>query len=377
MQPLKMVDLYGQYLNLKSEIDAAIQNVINDTAFINGPIVRQFAQQLAAYLNVNYVIPCANGTDALQIALMGLDLPPDSEVIVPSHTYVATAEVAALLKLKPIFIDVDRYFTLDIAQVESLITSRTKAIIPVHLYGQCANMEPLLELATKYNIHVIEDTAQALGADYIFSNGKQRKAGTMGISGTTSFFPSKTLGAYGDGGALFTNDAALAKRYKMIANHGQQVKYLHEMVGCNSRLDSIQAAILAVKLKHLDDYNQKRQAVAKRYDEAFKNNPYLAIPQRAPYSKHVFHQYTVKVKHINRDELRSYLKKKGIPTMIYYPKPIHQQKPYAHLSNPNNKLKITEDLQFKILSLPIHTELTYEQQDYIITTIQTYLDQYA
>lgn len=377
MQPIKMVDLYGQYLNIKPEIDAAIQDVINDTAFINGPIVRQFAERLATYLDIKYVIPCANGTDALQIALMALDLAPGSEVILPSHTYVATAEVVALLNLKPVFIDVNKYFTLDIGQLESLITPQTKAIMPVHLYGQCANMEPLLDLATKYNIHIVEDTAQALGADYNFTNGRQQKAGTMGILGTTSFFPSKTLGAYGDGGALFTNEAALSKRCKMIANHGQEVKYLHEMIGCNSRLDSIQAGILAVKLNYLDHYNQKRRAVAKRYDEAFKNNPYLEVPQRAAYSNHVFHQYTLKVRHINRDELKTYLKKAGIPTMIYYPKPIHHQKPYAHLAPQATNLKVTEQLQFEILSLPIHTELTHEQQDYITSTIQTYLNKYA
>jgi dTDP-4-amino-4,6-dideoxygalactose transaminase len=368
MHKIQMVDLKRQYEKIKPEVDAAIQNVLSSTAFINGPDVNAFASELAAYVGVKHVIPCANGTDALQIALMALDLKPGDEVITPSFTYIATVEVVALLQLKPVFVDVDAdSFTMNVESLKKAITPRTKAIIPVHLYGQSADMEPVLAIAKEHNIAVIEDNAQAIGSDYTFSDGRKVKTGAMGLMGTTSFFPSKNLGGYGDGGAIFVNDDALAEKLKMIANHGQKVRYYHEMVGCNSRLDTIQAAILRIKLRHLDEYCDARRAAADYYDKAFSNHPNITTPYRAPYSKHVFHQYTLQLEGVDRDKVINYLTEKGIPAMLYYPVPSHKQNMFKTLGGSDFTLPVTDVLQEKVLSLPIHTELTNEELEFITT----------
>ena len=360
-----MVDLKSQYLKIKEEIDKGIQEVIDSCAFINGPKVKEFQQSLEAYLGVNHVIPCGNGTDALQIALMAVDLAPGDEVIVPAHTYVATAEVIALLQLKPVMVDVDPdTFNLTGEIFAKAITPNTKAVVPVHLYGQAAEMEKIIKIAEKHRIYVVEDNAQAIGADYTFSDCTVKKTGTIGHIGCNSFYPSKNLGAYGDGGAICTNDPELGEKIKMIANHGQTERYVHGLIGCNSRLDSIQAVILNAKLKHLDAYCNARRAVADHYDAAFAGIADLEIPVRAPYSTHVFHQYTLKVKDGNRDALKAYLQEKGIPSMIYYPIPLHKQKGYNHYA-PDLSLPVTEQLSEEVISLPIHTEMDQEQLEYI------------
>lgn len=370
---IAMVDLHGQYERIREEINHAIQEVLDSTAFINGPQVKQFAQHLAEYNHVAHAIPCANGTDALQIALMALGLQPGDEVIVPVHTYVATAEVIALLHLEPVFVDcvADR-FTIDTTQIESKITSRTKAIVPVHLYGQCADMEPLMEIARRYGLFVVEDTAQAIGADYTFSDGHKVKAGCIGDIGTTSFFPSKNLGCYGDGGALLIRDAQLAERAHMIANHGQEIKYHHDIVGCNSRLDTMQAAILDVKLKYLDEYTASRNQVAERYDRELASVKGIILPSRAENSTHVFHQYTIRVENKRRDELKSFLQEQGVPSMIYYPIPLHLQKAYAREGQGKGAYPVSEQLCEEVLSLPIHTEMKPEEQEYIIKQIHAF-----
>jgi len=373
MDKIHMVDLQTQYLRIKGEVDAAIQQVLNSAAFIQGPEVAQFANELAAYIESKAVIPCANGTDALQIAMMALDCKPGDEVILPVHTYVATAEVIALLGLTPVFVEVDeRTFNIDPSKIEEKITDRTFAIVPVHLYGQCADMEPILVIAKKYNIHVIEDVAQALGAVYTFSNGKKARAGTMGTIGSTSFFPSKNLGCFGDGGALFAQDAALAEKIKMISNHGQKIKYHHDIIGVNSRLDTLQAGILSVKLKHLNEYEKKRNEAASFYDRELASVSFLEIPYRASNSTHVFHQYTIKTKGIDRDKLKAHLESKGIPSMIYYPVPLHLQKAYRQEKFPEGSFKITERLSRTVLSLPIHTEMTEQQLTYICKAIKEF-----
>ncbi len=370
MHNLQMVDLKRQYQKIKPEIDAAILNVVESTAFINGPDVNHFATELAQYLGVKHVIPCANGTDALQISLMALGLQPGDEVITPSYTYIATVEVVALLRLTPVFVDVDAdTFTMNIDSVRKAITPKTKAIIPVHLYGQCVNMEPLMALANEYGIPVIEDNAQAIGGNYTFSDGRTVKSGTIGMVGCTSFFPSKNLGAYGDGGAIFTNDDVLAETLKMIANHGQKARYYHELVGCNSRLDSIQAAILRVKLRHLDEYCVARRAVAYYYDNAFKGNPKIVTPYRAPYTYHVFHQYTLQLKGLDRNLVQQKLAEKKIPSMIYYPVPCHKQNMLKQYGVEHTTLPITDMLQDCVISLPIHTEFTEEELSYITTNL--------
>ena len=370
MQNLQMVDLKRQYHKIKNEVDTAILNVLESTAFINGPDVQSFAKELAEYLDVKHVIPCANGTDALQISLMALGLKPGDEVITTSYTYIATVEVIALLRLTPVFVDVDAdTFTMNIDSARKAITSKTKAIIPVHLYGQAVNMEPLLELAKEHKIPVIEDNAQAIGGTYTFSDGTKKKTGTMGVIGCTSFFPSKNLGGYGDGGAIFTNDDALAETLKMIANHGQKTKYYHEMVGCNSRLDTIQAAILRIKLRHLDEYCTARRAAADYYDKAFSNNPKIVTPFRAPYSYHVFHQYTLQLRGVDRDGLQAKLAKRKIPSMIYYPVPSHKQNMLKEYGTANLVLPVTDMLQDCVISLPIHTELTEEELSYITSNL--------
>ena len=366
-----MVDLQGQYQRIKTEIDQAIQSVLESAAFIQGPQVPQFAEALKNYVGAGFCIPCANGTDALQIAMMALDLKAGDEVILPVHTYVATAEVIALLGLTPVFIDVKPdTFTLDVDQLESKITSRTKAIVPVHLYGQCADMEPIIKMATQHNLFVIEDAAQSLGAEYTFTNGRKKKSGTMSTIGTTSFFPSKNLGCYGDGGAIFTNDAILAEKIKTMANHGQRVKYHHDVIGVNSRLDTLQAAILLVKLKYLNEYEAQRNAVADFYDNALANLAQVKIPIRAKNSSHVFHQYTLQVE--KRDELKAYLEERGVPTMIYYPVPLHFQKAYRKDEFSEGSFPVTETLSKTVISLPIHTEMKPRELEYIVSQIESF-----
>ncbi len=373
MQKIQMVDLRSQYLSIKTEIDSAIESVLQASAFIQGPEVKEFAQALSIKNQNTHVIPCANGTDALQIAMMALDLKHGDEVILPVHTYVATAEVIALIGLVPIFIDVDaNTFNIDVDQIESKITPRTKAIVPVHLYGQCADMESILRIAKDHNLFVIEDVAQALGAEYTFANGTIKKAGTMGVVGTTSFFPSKNLGAYGDGGAIFTNDSVLAEKMTMIASHGQKVKYHHDVIGINSRLDTLQAAILNVKLKYLHGYTRKRNEAANFYDNELASCTFLKIPTRAKYSTHVFHQYTLKAEGINRDDFKKYLEGKGIPSMIYYPVPLHLQKAYQRPGFGIGSFPVTEQLSKTVISLPIHTEMTSEELVYICQTVKEY-----
>ncbi len=373
MKEIKMVDLQGQYLRIKNEIDAAIQEVLMSTAFIQGPQVKSFADALSKYNHGAYVIPCANGTDALQIAMMALGLKPGDEVILPVHTYVATAEVIALLGLTPVFIDVEeKTFNIDASQIKTKITKKTKAIVPVHLYGQCADMEPILKIAKENNLHVIEDLAQALGADYTFSNRSVKRAGNMGIIGCTSFFPSKNLGCYGDGGAIFTNDQSLAEKMKMISTHGQKVKYQHDVVGVNSRLDTLQAAILQVKLNYVDEYTHKRNDVADYYDKHLANVSFIELPARASNSTHVFHQYTLNTKGINRDQFKKYLQDNGVPSMIYYHIPLHLQKAYRQDGFGEGSFPVTEKLSQTVLSLPIHTEMTEDELSYICQTIKSY-----
>lgn len=370
-----MVDLHTQYHKIKAEVDKAVLDVLESSAFINGKPVADFANQLASYLQVKHVIPCANGTDALQIAMMALGLQPGDEVITPSFTYVATTEVVALLRLQPVFVDVDPdTFCIDAAQLEAAITPKTKAIVPVHLYGHTANMEAILAIAEKHGLYVIEDTAQAIGGDFTFSDGTVKKAGTMGHIGCTSFFPSKNLGCYGDGGAIFTNNDDLASSMRMIANHGQSVRYYHDVVGCNSRLDTIQAAILKIKLPLLDSYNKARQEAAAYYNQRFAHHPLITTPVVASYSNHVFHQYTLKLENSDRNGLVAFLAEQGIPSMIYYPVPVHRQKMFATLGGADFHLSVTDWLTERVVSLPIHTELTKAQQDLIADKVLEFLD---
>lgn len=370
---ITMVDLYGQYQKIKPEIDQAIQEVLDSTAFIKGPQVSQFEKSLSDFHDGAHAITCGNGTDALQIAMMALDFKSGDEVILPVFTYVATAEVIALLGLKPVFVDVKKdSFNIDIDQVEAKITSKTVAIVPVHLYGQCADMEPLLALAERNKLFVIEDYAQAFGAEYTFKNGSVKKAGTMGDIGCTSFFPSKNLGCYGDGGALVTTDKLLAEKISIITNHGQRVKYYHDLIGVNSRLDTLQAAILNVKIKHIKKYEQNRQAVADYYDKALSGLPFLSIPVRSANSTHVFHQYTLQLKGVDRDHFRQYLESHSIPSMVYYPVPLHFQKAYQISGIEKGAFPISEKLSDCVISLPIHTEMDNDQLSYICEKIRDY-----
>ena len=371
--PIHMVDLAGQYAKIQPELDAALLAAVRGGAYIQGPEVKAFAQELSDYLGGAHVIPCANGTDALQLALMALDLKPGDEVITATFTYVATAEVIALLGLTPVLVDVrPDTFSLDLEQVRAAIGPKTKAIVPVHLYGQAADMEDLLALAKQHDIAVVEDCAQAIGAVYTFSDGRQAQVGTLGTIGCTSFFPSKNLGCMGDGGAVYTQDAALAERIRMMANHGQKVKYRHDVIGCNSRLDTLQAAILRVKLPHLDAYIQARQEAAAYYDAGLGQLEGLVIPARNPASTHVFHQYTLQVKNGRRDALKAHLEAAGIPSMIYYPWPLHEQPAFASERYPQGAFPVAEQLCQDVLSLPMHTELTPAIQDYILQTIHTF-----
>jgi dTDP-4-amino-4,6-dideoxygalactose transaminase len=375
MNNIQMVDLKGQYRKIKKQLQAEFASVLDNAAFINGPVVKEFQQDFEKYLGVKHVIPCANGTDSLQIAMMALDLKPGDEVIVPSFTYIATAEVIALLGLTPVMTDVDvNTFNITARIIEKHITPRTKAIVPVHLFGQSADMEAIMELAKRHNLYVIEDNAQAIGSDYKFADGTTKKTGTIGHIGSTSFFPSKNLGCYGDGGALMTNDDALAAKMRMIANHGQSVKYIHDIVGVNSRLDSMQAAVLKVKLPYLDKYAKARNKVAKAYDKAFKDIEGLQTPKRQRNASHVFHQYTLRVKGGKREALQKHLESKGIPSMIYYPIPLYKQKAFAKYWN-GKLLPITEMLCDEVVSLPIHTEMDSKTMEYIIENVVAFFKQ--
>ena len=376
MEPIRMVDLHGQYLRVKADIDNAIQEVLNETAFIQGRHVKEFESALAEYCGVNHVVSCGNGTDALQIALMALDLQPGDEVILPVFTYVATAEVIALLRLKPVFVDVDaRTFNLDTKQVEEKLSAKTRAIVPVHLFGQCADMESLLQLAKAHNVAIIEDAAQALGASFRFQDGGSAAAGAIGHIGCTSFFPSKNLACFGDGGAIFTNDSRLAEKLRMIANHGQKIKYHYDLVGVNSRLDTLQAAVLKVKLKHLGAYTRRRQEAALHYDKALASLEELVTPLHMQNSTHVFNQYTLQVKNGKRDALKGFLQDKGLPSMIYYPLPLHLQKAYEYAGYGEGAFTEAERLSKSVLSLPVHSEISTEQLDYICATVRDFFKQ--
>lgn len=376
---IQMVDLKGQYMKIRPEVDAAIQNVIDNTAFINGPIVKEFAQNLSDYMGGCHVITCANGTDALQIALMALGLKPGDEVIVPAFTYVASAEVIGLLGLTPVMVDVDYdTFNVTVENIKKALSDKTKAIIPVHLFGQSCDMEPILDFAKEHNLYVIEDNAQAIGAEYTFSDGHKEKTGTMGTIGCTSFFPSKNLGCYGDGGAIFCKDDELAEKLHMIANHGQKVKYHHSVIGCNSRLDSIQAAILNVKLKHLDEYGKARYAAASYYTEKLKafdpEEKFFVTPKELEQSTHVYHQYTLKVKSGKRDTLKQFLADAGIPSMVYYPLPLQEQEAFKPITRAGEALDKSKECAYSVLSLPIHTEMTKGIQDVVIDAIKKFFN---
>jgi dTDP-4-amino-4,6-dideoxygalactose transaminase len=375
MKKIQMVDLISQYQTIKDEIKVELNKVLDTAMFINGPAVKEFQADLENYLDVKHVIPCANGTDALQVAMMAYAFPKGSEVLVPSYTYVATVEVIALLGYTPVFVEVySDSFNMDIEDLESKITDKTVAIVPVHLYGQCADMEKIMAIATDRNLIVMEDTAQAIGADYTFKNGKKVKAGTIAHVGSTSFFPSKNLGCYGDGGAIMTNDDELAAKMRMIVNHGQSKRYYHDSIGVNSRLDTMQAAVLKVKLRYLDKYNAARQVVANSYDKAFSVSPKITTPFRSEFSSHVFHQYTVKlVDGVDRDGLNKFLAERKIPSMIYYPVPNHLQKAYSYYGYKEGDFPLTEDLCSRVISFPIHTEMEPEHQQLIIDSVLEYL----
>ena len=375
MSDIPMVDLKGQYLKIKTEVDANIQEVIDNTAFIKGPIVESFSNELAKYLDVKHVIPCGNGTDALQVAMMGLELEPGDEVITADFTFIATVEVIALLQLTPVLVDVTPdTFMLNLDDVRKAITPRTKAIVPVHLFGQTAPMEELMEIAREHNLYVIEDTAQAIGSDYTFSNGDIKKAGTIGHVGCTSFFPSKNLGCFGDGGALFTNDDTLGEKYKSIVNHGMKVRYYHELIGVNSRLDGIQAGILRAKLPHLDEYNTARRNAANYYDKAFAPYKQIITPVRSSQSTHTFHQYTLKLNGLNRKNLMEHLKAKGISSAVYYPVPLHRQQAFSKYTHNDSDFAVTNQLIEEVMSLPMNTELTTEQLKYITDSVIEFIE---
>ena len=375
MKEIRMVDLKGQYEKIREKISEAVMEVLDSTAYINGPAVRTFQENLEKFLDVKHVIPCANGTDALQVSMMALGLQPGDEVITTSFTFIATAEVITLLGLTPVLVDVDPdTFNIDPESLEKAITPKTKAIVPVHLFGQCADMEEIMKIAGEHQLFVIEDNCQAVGADFIFSDGTRKKAGTMGDTGCLSFFPSKNLGAYGDGGAIYTNNEKLAKDIRAIVNHGMVRRYYHDIVGVNSRLDSIQAAILNVKLKYLDEYAKRRQEAADQYDRAFKDHPKLSIPSRFKNSTHVFHQYTLVVKDGLRNGLQEYLSGMNIPAPIYYPVPLHLQKAYRDPRYQKGDFPVTEALCDSVISLPMHTELDKEQIDFITTSVIEFLN---
>ncbi len=376
MKKIQMVDLVSQYEKIKPQVQSSIAEIMDKAQFINGPAVKEFASSLEDYLDVKHVIPCGNGTDALQIAMMALGLKPGDEVITPSYTYIATTEVIGLLRLKPVFVDCDEQtFNISLGAIEKAITPNTKAIVPVHLYGQSCDMEGIMELAEKHNLYVIEDNAQAIGSDYTFGDGTKKKTGGIGHIGCTSFFPSKNLGCYGDGGAISTNDDDLAAQLRMVANHGQSKRYHHDRIGCNSRLDTIQAAVLNIKLRFLDDYIAARRNAADYYDKFFSNLEHISIPHRADNTKHVFHQYTLQLSDdIDRDGLVAFLKEKEVPAMIYYPIPAHRQKMFDDLQTDCGELTTTNWLTSRVFSLPMHTELEEDQLAYICESVKTYLE---
>jgi dTDP-4-amino-4,6-dideoxygalactose transaminase len=375
MRDIRMVDLKTQYERIGDEVNAAVKEVIESTAFINGPAVKKFQQNLENYLDVKNVVPCANGTDALQVSMMALGLKPGDEVITASFTFVATVEVIALLQLTPVLVDIDpQTFTIDPEAVRKAITPKTRAIVPVHLFGQCADMDAIMDIAKEYDLYVIEDTCQAIGADYTFKDGTVKKAGTIGDTASMSFFPSKNLGCYGDGGAIFTNNDELAEQLRVIVNHGMVVRYYHDLVGVNSRLDSIQAAILDVKLKYLDEYAEKRQKAAAYYNKAFKGNPKLVTPHEFESSTHVYHQYTLITREVDRDALQQHLLGKNIPCAIYYPVPMHMQKAYDDPRYREGDFPVTEQLSKSVLSLPMHTELDEEQQRFIADAVLEFVN---
>jgi len=370
---MQMVDLKGQYLEIKDEIDKAMTEVVDSCYFVGGPIIKEFEKNLAEYLDVKHVIACANGTDALQIALMALGLKPGDEIIVPSFTYVATAEVIGLLNLKPVMVDSRlEDFNVSADLIRPHITEKTKAIVPVHLFGQTCDMEPILKLAEEHNLFIVEDNAQAIGSKYTFPNGQKKSAGTMGHIGTTSFFPAKNLGCFGDGGAIFTNDDDLNAKIRMVANHGQSKRYYHEVIGCNSRLDSLQAAVLNVKLKYLDQYAQARAKAASYYNEQLKDFKQIATPVKNDFSDHVFHQYTLKILDGSRDALQAHLRKHNIPTGIYYPVPLYKQNAFSQYVDEDFSLPVAEQLCQEVISLPMHTQLTEEIQNIIISAIKDF-----
>lgn len=375
MKALQMVDTNTQYQKIKQEVDAAVLGVLESAVFIGGKVLNDFVDNLATYNGSRHVIPCANGTDALQIAMMALGLQPGDEVITPSFTYIATVEAAAVLGIRPVFVEVDKQtFCIDPVAVEKAITPRTKAIVPVHLYGQSAEMEGIMAIAAKHNLYVIEDNAQAIGCDYIFKNGTVKKTGSIGHIGTTSFYPSKNLGAYGDGGAIFTDDDTLAAKLKMIAQHGQSKRYYHDVVGCNSRLDAVQAAVLDIKLKHLDEYIEARRKAADYYDKAFLNHTNITTPYRSANNKHVFHQYTLILEGVDRDGLHSFLADNGVPSMIYYPVPCHKQKMFDAFGGSGFVLPVTDWLTERVISLPMHTELDEEQQAFVVAKVAEFVN---
>ena len=374
MKEIRMVDLKGQYKRIKSEIDTAIKEVIESTAFINGPVVKEFQNDLENYLGVKHVIPCGNGTDALQVAMMGLELKPGDEIITTTFTFIATAEVIALLKLTPVLVDVDPdTFNINPDEIRKAITHKTKAIVPVHLFGQCADMDEIMKIAKEHGLYVIEDACQAIGSEFIFENGERKKAGTIGDAAGVSFFPSKNLGCFGDGGAIFTNNDNFAKLMRSIVNHGMTIRYHHENIGVNSRLDSIQAAILNVKLKYLDKYIKARQEAANYYDKKFAGHQKLKIPFRVKNSTHVFHQYTLVVDDVDRDELQKFLASKNIPAMVYYPIPLHLQQAYKDPRYKEGNFPVSEYLSKHVISLPMHTELDEEQLGYITNTLLEFI----
>jgi UDP-2-acetamido-2-deoxy-ribo-hexuluronate aminotransferase len=375
MKALQMVDTKTQYQKIKKEVDEAVLGVLESSVFIGGKVLNDFVDNLAKYNGSKHVIPCANGTDALQIAMMALDLKPGDEVITPSFTYIATVEAAAVLGIKPVFVEVDKQtFCMDIAAIEKAITPKTKAIVPVHLYGQAADMEAIMAIAKQHDLFVVEDNAQAIGCDYTFADGSVKKTGSIGHIGTTSFYPSKNLGAYGDGGAIFTDDDTLAAKLKMIAHHGQSKRYYHDVVGCNSRLDAVQAAILDIKLKHLDEYIGARRKAADYYDKAFANNAKITTPYRAANNKHVFHQYTLTLEGVDRDALHNFLAENGVPSMIYYPVPCHKQKMFDAFGGSGYTLPLTDWLTERVISLPMHTEMEEEQQAFIVSKVSDFVN---
>ena len=374
MQNIPMVDLVGQYNKIKPEVDSAIQEILSTASFINGPHVKKFQENLQKYLNVKHVIPCANGTDALQVAMMALNLEPGDEVITTTFTFIATAEVIALLRLKPVLVDIEKdSYNIDPEAVERAITPKTKAIVPVHIFGQCANMEAIMDIARRHNLYVVEDNAQAIGADYTFSDGTVKKSGTIGTIGCTSFFPSKNLGCFGDGGALFTNDDELAEQIRVVVNHGMKVRYYHDYVGVNSRLDTIQAAVLDIKLKHLDEYIAARQYAAAYYDKAFSVTDKIITPKKSDFTTHVYHQYVMVLNGVDRDALMKHLQSKGIACAIYYPVPLHEQKAYQDPRYKKGDFPVSEYLCENVIALPMHTEFTDEQLNYITTTILDFI----